>query len=110
MICIGLVCDRMGRKIALVFTTLIIAIGAMLGTVAHGAHGSARGLFWFLTFARGITGIVVLLTLYDIWFSPAYQGVGGEYPASSTSCSEAANEQMLSKRGPGRLLGLAVLQ
>ena len=58
MILIGLVCDRMGRKIALVFTTLIIAIGAMLGTVAHGAHGSARGLFWFLTFARGITGIV----------------------------------------------------
>ena len=58
MILIGLVCDRMGRKIALVFTTLIIAIGAMLGTVAHGAHGSASGLFWFLTFARGITGIV----------------------------------------------------
>ena len=42
--------------------------------------------------------------------SLAYQGVGGEYPASSTGCSEVANEQMLSKRGPGRLLGLAVLQ
>lgn len=36
----------------------------------------------------------------------SYQGVGGEYPASSTSASEAANEQMLSKRGPGTLLHL----
>ncbi|KAI0002073.1 MFS Git1p-related glycerophosphoinositol permease [Russula vinacea] len=81
---VGLVCDRMGRKVALVFTTLLIVLGATLGTAAHGAHGSAKGLFWSLTFARGITGI----------------GVGGEYPASSTSASEAANEQMLSKRGP----------
>ncbi|KAI9467200.1 MFS general substrate transporter [Lactarius psammicola] len=81
---VGLVCDRIGRKVALIFTTLLIVLGATLGTAAHGAHGSAKGLFWFLTFARGLTGI----------------GVGGEYPASSTSASEAANEQMLSKRGP----------
>ncbi|KAI9460932.1 MFS general substrate transporter, partial [Lactarius psammicola] len=81
---IGLVCDRTGRKVALVFTTLLIVLGATLGTAAHGAHGSAMGLFWFLTFARGLTGI----------------GVGGEYPAASTSVSEAANEQTLSKRGP----------
>ncbi|KAH9002419.1 MFS general substrate transporter [Lactarius hatsudake] len=81
---VGLVCDRFGRRVALVFTTLLIVLGATLGTVAHGAHGSAKGLFWFLTFARGLTGI----------------GVGGEYPAASTSVSEAANEQMLSKRGP----------
>lgn len=55
---VGLVCDRLGRKVALVFTTLLIVLGATLGTAAHGAHGSAKGLFWFLTFARGITGIV----------------------------------------------------
>lgn len=29
------------------------------------------------------------------------QGVGGEYPASSTSASEAANEKMTESRGPG---------
>ncbi|KAH9062250.1 MFS general substrate transporter [Lactarius vividus] len=81
---VGLVCDCFGRRVALVFTTLLIVLGATLGTVAHGAHGSVKGLFWFLTFARGLTGI----------------GVGGEYPAASTSVSEAANEQMLSKRGP----------
>ncbi|KAI0051717.1 MFS Git1p-like glycerophosphoinositol permease [Auriscalpium vulgare] len=81
---VGLICDRLGRKVALVFTTLVIVLGATLGTAAHGAHGSVRGFFWFLTFARGITGV----------------GVGGEYPASSTSASEAANEHMLSVRGP----------
>ncbi|THH33504.1 hypothetical protein EUX98_g622 [Antrodiella citrinella] len=81
---VGLVCDRIGRKVALVFTTLLIVIGAILGTAAHGAHGSVTGLFWFLTFARGITGI----------------GVGGEYPASSTAASEAANEKMVKNRGP----------
>ncbi|THG99889.1 hypothetical protein EW026_g2534 [Hermanssonia centrifuga] len=81
---VGLVCDRVGRKVALVGTTLFIVIGAILGTAAHGAHGSPQGLFWFLTFARGITGI----------------GVGGEYPASSTSASEAANEKMVGQRGP----------
>lgn len=81
---VGLVCDRIGRKVALVSTTALIVIGAILTTAAHGAGGSAAGLFWFLTFGRGITGI----------------GVGGEYPASSTSASEAANERLLKHRGP----------
>ncbi|PPQ64447.1 hypothetical protein CVT26_002154 [Gymnopilus dilepis] len=83
-IVVGLVCDRIGRKAALVLTTGLIVVGATLATAAHGAHGSAAGLFWFLTFARGLTGI----------------GVGGEYPASSTSASESANEKMLKNRGP----------
>ncbi|CCM05098.1 uncharacterized protein FIBRA_07305 [Fibroporia radiculosa] len=81
---VGLVCDRIGRKAALVLTTLLIVIGAILSTAAHGAHNSPQGLFWFLTISRGITGV----------------GTGGEYPASSTSASEAANEKTLSSRGP----------
>lgn len=83
---VGLMCDQVGRKTALVGTTILIILGAILGTAAHGAHGSVSGLFWFLTFARGLTGI----------------GVGGEYPASSTSASEAANEKLLKQRGPGK--------
>lgn len=55
---VGLLCDLFGRRAGLVFTTLLVVLGATLGTAAHGAHGSAKGLFWFLTFARGITGIV----------------------------------------------------
>ncbi|KAH9898078.1 MFS Git1p-like glycerophosphoinositol permease [Cubamyces lactineus] len=83
-ISVGLLCDRIGRKAALVATTLLIIVGAIIGTAANGAHGSVQGLFWCLTVARGITGV----------------GVGGEYPASSTSASEAANEKVLKNRGP----------
>jgi len=81
---VGIMCDRIGRKAALVATTLLIIIGATIGTAAHGANGNVQGLFWALTFARGITGV----------------GVGGEYPASSTSASEAANDIMVKNRGP----------
>ncbi|KAF8167998.1 MFS Git1p-related glycerophosphoinositol permease [Crassisporium funariophilum] len=81
---VGIICDRIGRKAALMITTALIVLGATLTTSANGAGGSVAGLFWFLTFARGITGI----------------GVGGEYPASSTSASESANEKMIKHRGP----------
>ncbi|CAA7266543.1 unnamed protein product [Cyclocybe aegerita] len=83
-IIVGVICDRIGRKAALVLTTAFIVLGATLATAAHGINGSPSGLFWFLTFARGLTGI----------------GVGGEYPASSTSASESANEKMIKNRGP----------
>ncbi|KAG6841144.1 hypothetical protein C0991_001420 [Blastosporella zonata] len=49
---VGFLCDRIGRKAGLVFTTALIVLGATLATAAHGAGGSAAGLFWFLTFAR----------------------------------------------------------
>ncbi|KAK7463690.1 Plasma membrane permease, variant 2 [Stygiomarasmius scandens] len=79
---VGLICDRIGRKVALVATTGLIVLGAILATSAH--SDTASGLFWFLTVARGITGV----------------GVGGEYPSSATTVSEAANEKMIKKRGP----------
>lgn len=74
---------------------------AALGTAAHGAHGSVQGFFWFLTIARGITGVVSLSYIRgNSNWKLFLQGVGGEYPASSTSASEAANEQMVKYRGP----------
>ncbi|KIK71113.1 hypothetical protein GYMLUDRAFT_90105 [Collybiopsis luxurians FD-317 M1] len=79
---VGLICDRIGRKAALFLTTALIVVGAILCTAAHAP--SPTGLFWFLTVARGVTGV----------------GVGGEYPAGSTSASEAANEKMPNNRGP----------
>jgi MFS family permease len=53
---VGFICDRIGRKAALVITTalIILRVGATLATAAHGAGGSAAGLFWFLTVARQI--------------------------------------------------------
>lgn len=60
-IVVGILCDRVGRKAGLVMTTMLIIIGAILCTIARGANGSAHALFWFMTFARGITGVVSLL-------------------------------------------------
>ena len=79
---IGLTCDYLGRKIAIVTTTAMIVVGGILATASSG-H-TIDGMFWMLTISRGVTGF----------------GTGGEYPASSTSASEAANEHTLKQRGP----------
>lgn len=82
-ILIGILCDRAGRKAGIVVSTAFIVIGIILATSAHGANGSLVGFFWFMTVARGITGV----------------GVGGEYPSSSLSAAEAANERSVKSRG-----------
>lgn len=71
---IGLTCDYLGRKVAILMTTAMIVIGGILATASHGV--TINGMFWMMTISRGIVGF----------------GTGGEYPASSTSASEAANE------------------
>ncbi|KAJ7510202.1 MFS Git1p-related glycerophosphoinositol permease [Mycena galericulata] len=81
---IGWLCDVKGRKWGIVISTVMIVVGVILCTAAHGANGSFHGFLWMFTIARGITGF----------------GVGGEYPSSSTSAAEAANERMLKSRGP----------
>ncbi|KAF7896691.1 uncharacterized protein EAF01_009094 [Botrytis porri] len=79
---IGLTCDYFGRKFAIIATTLTIVFGGILATASKGV--TIDGMFWMITVARGIIGF----------------GVGGEYPASSTSASEAANEHAPKNRGP----------
>ncbi|KAJ8067871.1 hypothetical protein OCU04_003458 [Sclerotinia nivalis] len=79
---IGLTCDYYGRKFAIIATTLMIVFGGALATASKGV--TINGMFWMMTVARGIIGF----------------GVGGEYPASSTSASEAANEHAPKNRGP----------
>ncbi|KAJ7096464.1 MFS Git1p-related glycerophosphoinositol permease [Mycena crocata] len=81
---IGWLCDVKGRKWGIVLSTILIVVGIILCTAAHGANESFHGFLWMFTVARGITGF----------------GVGGEYPSSSTSAAEAANERMLKQRGP----------
>ncbi len=77
---IGLTCDYLGRKWAIVTTTVLIVIGSILATAAHGV--TTTGMFWMLIVCRGAIGV----------------GVGGEYSACSSSTSEAANETT-KKRG-----------
>ncbi|KAI9811882.1 MAG: Plasma membrane permease, mediates uptake of glycerophosphoinositol and glycerophosphocholine [Pycnora praestabilis] len=81
-ITIGLTCDYLGRKFAIILTTAMIVIGGILATASSG-H-TIQGMFWMMIVSRGIVGF----------------GTGGEYPASSTSASEAANEYTLKRRGP----------
>lgn len=79
---VGIVCDRIGRKAAIVISTILLTIGAIFATAAVPVDGSSNALFWWLTIARGVTGF----------------GVGAEYPASSASASEAANEKYGQKK------------
>ncbi|KAG0231211.1 Plasma membrane permease, mediates uptake of glycerophosphoinositol and glycerophosphocholine [Actinomortierella wolfii] len=79
----GFICDRIGRKVGLMLTTFLVIIGAALCAGAYGAGGSIEGMFWALTVYRGILGV----------------GVGGEYPCSSASASEAADEVLPGRRG-----------
>ena len=49
--------DHLGRKSALLISTLILILFAALGSASYGAHGSAYGLFAALTAYRFILGI-----------------------------------------------------
>ncbi|SPO25471.1 related to GIT1 - Glycerophosphoinositol transporter also able to mediate low-affinity phosphate transport [Ustilago trichophora] len=77
-IAVGLICDRIGRKAGVSVTTTLLVLGAIFATAAYPVDGKPENMFWWLTVARGCVGV----------------GVGGEYPASSTSASEAANERL----------------
>ncbi|KIV98135.1 hypothetical protein PV10_01815 [Exophiala mesophila] len=80
-ITIGLTCDYLGRKFAIILTSSMIILGLAMSAGASGT--TVEGLLWMLTVARGVTGY----------------GTGGEYPASGSSASEAANAYTLHRRG-----------
>nr|QFR37059.1 MFS transporter [Cyberlindnera americana] len=73
-ISIGLTCDYMGRKWAIVATTVLIVVGSILACAAHGS--TTLGMIWMFLVMRGAIGV----------------GVGGEYSACSSASSESANE------------------
>ncbi|KAL1923138.1 uncharacterized protein VTP21DRAFT_9514 [Calcarisporiella thermophila] len=77
----GLICDRIGRKVGLISTTILVIVGAALSAASSGS--TPEGLFWMLVISRGILGV----------------GVGGEYPCSSTSAAESADEVVPGRRG-----------
>ncbi|KAG0025263.1 hypothetical protein BGZ82_010123 [Podila clonocystis] len=88
----GYICDRIGRKVGMMLTTFLVIIGAALCAGAYGANGSIEGMFWALTVYRGILGV----------------GVGGEYPCSSASASEAADIVRPGRRDLGFVLSALV--
>ncbi|CEP13783.1 hypothetical protein [Parasitella parasitica] len=70
----GVLIDRLGRKFGIIACTLFVCLGIILATASTGV--TPVGLVWMLIIARGLTGI----------------GVGGEYPSSSVTAGEAAEE------------------
>ncbi|KAG0169134.1 Plasma membrane permease, mediates uptake of glycerophosphoinositol and glycerophosphocholine [Apophysomyces sp. BC1034] len=77
----GLIIDRIGRKVGLIATTALVIIGAALSCASSGT--TTTGLLWMMIIARGVIGV----------------GVGGEYPCSSVSAGESADEFAPGKRG-----------
>ena len=55
---------------------ILVNFGSMMCAASHGV--TVRGMFWMLTIFRGVTGF----------------GIGAEYPSSSVTASEAANESV----------------
>ncbi|RCK67762.1 putative metabolite transport protein GIT1 [Candida viswanathii] len=79
-VCFGLTVDYIGRKWSIVTATCFLVFGSALCAASHGL--TVNGMFWMLTIFRGVTGF----------------GIGAEYPSSSVTASEAANESV-KKRG-----------
>ncbi|CUS23485.1 LAQU0S10e01464g1_1 [Lachancea quebecensis] len=78
---IGVACDYMGRKWAILVATIMLVGGSALCAASHGK--TVSGMFWMLTVMRGVTGF----------------GIGAEYPCCSVSANEAANEHSEKRRG-----------
>lgn len=72
----GWVADWYSRKWALMATTVVLIIFAILGAGSYGAGGSIGGLLAALTAYRFFLGI----------------RIGGGYPAGSVACAESTGE------------------
>lgn len=60
---------------------MFLIFGTMMCAASHGK--TVNGMFWMLTIFRGVTGF----------------GIGAEYPSSSVTASEAANESVKRRGG-----------
>lgn len=81
MLCMGLICDFMGRKSSMIFTSVLMIVGGILATASHGK--TTEGMFWMMIVFRGVIGFAT----------------GGEYPVASATASEGANETVKRRGG-----------
>ncbi|KAJ5737857.1 major facilitator superfamily domain-containing protein [Penicillium malachiteum] len=88
MLLFGALIDRMGRRTGVILATILLVLGVVLATAAHGT--SDLGMFWMMIIARGVAGV----------------GAGGEYPVCGTSTTEAADESHRLRKRRGLLVGM----
>lgn len=89
MLLFGFVIDKFGRRFGIVVATILLVVGIVLATAAHGT--SELGMFWMMIIARGIAGV----------------GAGGEYPVCGTSSAEAADETPRVRNRRGILVAIS---
>lgn len=89
MLGFGYVIDKFGRRFGIVMATILLVLGIIIATAAHGT--SQLGMFWMMIIGRGIAGV----------------GAGGEYPVCGTSSAEAADETDRVRRRRGILVAIA---
>lgn len=77
MLIFGLVSDRIGRKVGMVFCSLWLVLFSILIAGSWGAGGSVGGLFAALQAYRFLLGI----------------GIGGEYPSGSVASAEGTESK-----------------
>lgn len=96
-ISVGIICDRIGRKAGVTITTILLVTGAIFATAAYPVGGNPQNMFWWLTVARGATGVGIggkSQSPFHHHSAKTDNVLSGEYPASSTAASEAANERL----------------
>ena len=89
MLGFGYIIDKIGRRTGVFFATLLLILGVVIATAAHGT--SQRGMFWMMIFGRGLAGV----------------GAGGEYPTCATGSAEASDETDHVRKRRGFLVAVA---
>lgn len=80
-VAIGFTADYIGRKWSIVTGSVFLVLGSLLCAASHGK--TVEVMLWMLIISRGVVGF----------------GIGAEYPSSSVSASEAANESVKRRGG-----------
>ncbi|KAI4758378.1 MFS general substrate transporter [Aureobasidium sp. EXF-3400] len=89
IVVLGYTCDIWSRRGGLWVTSSLVVVGSLLATLVFQVEGQGvEGMMWYMTIARGITGV----------------GVGGEYPPSAAAALEGSNEHYDHIRGPIQVL------
>ncbi|KAI5461005.1 major facilitator superfamily domain-containing protein [Mariannaea sp. PMI_226] len=89
MLFFGYTIDKLGRRTGIIFATLLLVLGIILATAAHG--NTELGMFWMMIVGRGVAGF----------------GAGGEYPTCGTGSAEASDETPYVRRRRGLLVATA---
>lgn len=89
MLGFGFIIDRFGRRTGILWATILLVLGIILATAAHGMN--ATGMFWMMIISRGIAGV----------------GAGGEYPTCATGSAEASDETPYVRKRRGMLVASA---